>query len=58
VLAFGTTQPTTMTLAQAKRPRILVRRTQIVDLPPPIEVRPLYYRFGISYGPGLRLHRW
>lgn len=60
VPAFGTTQPTTMTLAAAKpRKRVVAgRRIQAVDMPPPAYWRPLHYRFGYGYGPGIRLYRW
>jgi hypothetical protein len=61
VPAFGTNQPTTMTLAEHKprnRARIASRRIQVIDMPPPVYWRPLHYRFGYGYGPGLRLYRW
>jgi hypothetical protein len=59
VPAFGTTQPATMTLAAHKpRKRIVVRRIQARDMAPPADWRPLHYRFGYAYGPGIRLYRW
>lgn len=56
VPAFGTAEPKALTLAQ-QRPRA-VRRLKVVDLPPPVVVRPVYPRFGYGYGPGARLYRW
>lgn len=48
-----------------KKVRVVVRRTrgEIVHLPPSVYVPPHYvprpyYRFGYSYGPGIRFYRW
>ena len=61
VPAFGTTQPTSMTLARhtpRKRLRVGMRHAYAMDVPPPAFTRPVYYRFGYGYGPGVRLYRW
>lgn len=59
VPAFGTAQPTAMTLASAKpRKRIPAHRIVAIDAPPPVYWRPIHPRLGYGYGPGIRLYRW